>query len=405
MEHEEISILRSEGHNDIEMAIASKERSVLPIEPQLTYSPLCTFSKQESFTVESEERSKSATKLSGLIIFYLIVMAVEVIGGVKANSLAVITDAAHLLTDVAGFSISLFTVWASGWEATSHQSFGYGRLEVLGALLSVQLIWLISGFLIYEAIDRILHKNAGVNGGLMFAIALFGFIINFIMVVWLGHDHSHHACHDHNHDHTHNHEREDLCATDEGGETKLASSSPANTKMLNINIQGAYLHVMADLIQSVGVMIAGAVIWAKPDWLVVDLICTLLFSTFVLFTTLPMLRDIFLGKPVLSCHVIAEPGASSTEILHRIWDYCERTHRIHNIRHAIDDHIKTDMDGMAVQESILDLWASKSLESLRVITEVCLNSKRTGIDEELLRTYRVNELVGYFYSNFKSSVE
>uniref|UniRef100_A0A6M2F6X1 Metal tolerance protein B n=1 Tax=Populus davidiana TaxID=266767 RepID=A0A6M2F6X1_9ROSI len=374
MEHEEISILRSEGHNDIEMAIASKERSVLPIEPQLTYSPICTFSKQESFTVESEERSKSATKLSGLIIFYLIVMAVEVIGGVKANSLAVITDAAHLLTDVAGFSISLFTVWASGWEATSHQSFGYGRLEVLGALLSVQLIWLISGFLIYEAIDRILHKNAGVNGGLMFAIALFGFIINFIMVVWLGHDHSHHACHDHNHDHTHNHEREDLCATDEAGETKLASSSPANTKMLNINIQGAYLHVMADLIQSVGVMIAGAVIWAKPDWLVVDLICTLLFSTFVLFTTLPMLRDIFcilmestpreisvsrlesglkcikgvqdvhnlhvwsltVGKPVLSCHVIAEPGASSTEILHRIWDYCERTHRIHNVTVQIE---------------------------------------------------------------------
>jgi zinc transporter 2 len=374
MEHEEVSILRSEDHNDIEMAIASKERSVLPIEPQLTYSPLCTFSKQESFTVESEERSKSATKLSGLIILYLIVMAVEVIGGVKANSLAVITDAAHLLTDVAGFSISLFTVWASGWEATSHQSFGYGRLEVLGALLSVQLIWLISGFLIYEAIDRILHKNAGVNGGLMFAIALFGFIINFIMVVWLGHDHSHLACHDHNHDHTHNHEREDLCATDEGGETKLASSSPANTKMLNINIQGAYLHVMADLIQSVGVMIAGAVIWAKPDWLVVDLICTLLFSTFVLFTTLPMLRDIFcilmestpreisvsrlesglkcikgvqdvhnlhvwsltVGKPVLSCHVIAEPGASSTEILHRIWDYCERTHRIHNVTVQIE---------------------------------------------------------------------
>ncbi|KAJ6408985.1 hypothetical protein OIU84_008642 [Salix udensis] len=375
MEQEEVSILRSEDHNDIEMAIASKEKPVLPVEAQLTYSPVCTFSKQENFTVASEERSKSATKLSGLIIFYLIVMAVEVVGGVKANSLAVITDAAHLLTDVAGFSISLFAVWASGWEATSHQSFGYGRLEVLGALLSVQLIWMISGFLIYEAISRILHKNAGVNGGLMFAIALFGFIINFVMVVWLGHDHSHHACHDHNHDRSHGHEREDMRATNEGEETnKLVSSSPANTKILNINIQGAYLHVMADLIQSVGVMIAGAIIWAKPEWLVVDLICTLLFSTFVLFTTLPMLRDIFcilmestpreisvgrlesglkcingvqdvhslhvwsltVGKPVLSCHVIAEPLASSTEILHRIRDYCERTHRIHNVTVQIE---------------------------------------------------------------------
>ncbi|CAK7331410.1 unnamed protein product [Dovyalis caffra] len=374
MEHDEVSILRSEDQNDIEMAVASEEKVILPVDPQLIFSSVCTFSKQESFTVESEERSKSAMKLSGLIIFYLIVMAVEVVGGVKANSLAVITDAAHLLTDVAGFSISLFTVWASGWEATSRQSFGYSRLEVLGALLSVQLIWLISGFLIYEAVVRILHKNAGVNGVLMFAIALFGFIINFIMVTWLGHDHSHHGCHDHNHDHTHVHEGEDLCATNEGEGTKLVSSSPAKTKMLNINIQGAYLHVMADLIQSVGVMIAGAVIWAKPEWLVVDLICTLVFSTFVLFTTVPMLRDIFCilmettpseidvgrlesglkcikgvqdvhnlhvwsltaGKLILSCHVIAEPGASSTEILHRIKDYCEKTHRIHNVTIQIE---------------------------------------------------------------------
>jgi zinc transporter 2 len=373
MEHDGVSILRSEDQNDIEMAaIASEEKVILPIEAQLT--SVCIFPKQENFTLESEERSKSATKLSGLIIFYLIVMAVEVVGGVKANSLAVITDAAHLLTDVAGFSISLFAVWVSGWKATSHQSFGYSRLEVLGALLSVQLIWLISGVLIYEAIDRILHKNARVNGGLMFAIALFGFIINFIMVMWLGHDHSHHACHDHNHDQTHNHEGEDYCATNEGEETKLVSGTPAKTKIWNINIQGAYVHVMADLIQSVGVMIAGAIIWAKPDWLVVDLICTLLFSTFVLFTTLPMLRDIFCilmertpheidvgrlesalkciegvqdvhnlhvwsitaGKLVLSCHVMAEPGASSPEILRMIGEYCEKMHRIHNITIQIE---------------------------------------------------------------------
>jgi zinc transporter 2 len=131
---------------------------------------------------------------------------------------------------------------------------------------------------------------------------------------------------------------------------------------------------MADLIQSVGVMIAGAIIWAKPDWLVVDLICTLLFSTFVLFTTLPMLRDIFCilmertpheidvgrlesalkciegvqdvhnlhvwsitaGKLVLSCHVMAEPGASSPEILRMIGEYCEKMHRIHNITIQIE---------------------------------------------------------------------
>ncbi|GAV78314.1 Cation_efflux domain-containing protein [Cephalotus follicularis] len=315
-------------------------------------------------------------KLSGLIIFYLMVMVVEIVGGVKANSLAVITDAAHLLTDVAGFSISLFTVWASGWEATPNQSFGFSRLEVLGALLSVQLIWLISGVLFYEAIDRILHKNTKVNGAIMLAIASLGFFINLIMVTWLGHDHTYHACdHDHHHHHHHHHhEGEGLVAGSEEEETDLVSSYPVKTKILNINIQGAYLHVMADLIQSAGVMIAGGIIWAKPQWLVVDLICTIVFAAFALSTTLPMLRNIFgilmertpseinvsrlqsdlrcikgiqgvhdlhvwaitVGKIALSCHVVAESGASSIEILCKIRDYCERTHKIHHVTVQIE---------------------------------------------------------------------
>uniref|UniRef100_A0A6N2LHS4 Uncharacterized protein n=1 Tax=Salix viminalis TaxID=40686 RepID=A0A6N2LHS4_SALVM len=64
---EEVSILRSEDHNDIEMAIASKEKPVLPVEPQLAYSPVCTFSKQENFTVASEERSNVGFRLGGNI--------------------------------------------------------------------------------------------------------------------------------------------------------------------------------------------------------------------------------------------------------------------------------------------------------------------------------------------------
>lgn len=100
----------------------------------------------------------------------------------------------------------------------------------------------------------------------MFAIAAFGFIINLVMVIWLGHDHSHHACLDHNHDHIHSNEDEDLCAVNEE-ETKLVRSS-ARREILSINIQGAYLHVMADLIQSIGVMVAGAVMWVSGWWLI-----------------------------------------------------------------------------------------------------------------------------------------
>ncbi|XP_050140888.1 metal tolerance protein B-like isoform X2 [Malus sylvestris] len=315
-------------------------------------------------------------------------MVVEMIGGVKANSLAVLTDAAHLLTDVVGFSIALFTVLASGWEATSYQSFGYHRLEVLSALFSVQLIWLVSGILIYEAVDRIVHTKEKVNGLLMFSVAALGFLVNLIMVLWLGHDHTHHACgglgHDHHHVHTHDHHhghnhghdyQEEESAIMEDDKTSLVSStSPEKTKILNINIQGAYLHVIADMIQSVGVMVAGGIIWARPDWLVVDLICTLIFSVFAVSTTISMLKNIYgilmertpseidiaglekgikrikgvrdvhdlhvwaltVGKIVLSCHVTSEPAVSSSQIIDKIRDYCESTYRIHHVTIQIE---------------------------------------------------------------------
>ncbi|XP_004241209.1 metal tolerance protein B [Solanum lycopersicum] len=341
-------------------------------------NPICSFSEQEHSLLDSRQRSKSSMKLCGLIIFYVMVMAVETIGGVKAHSLAVLTDAAHLLSDVVGFSISLFAVWVSGWDATKEHSFGYHRLEVLGALISVQLIWLISGFLIYEATERMFHTNAKVNGKLMFAIAAFGLIINFISVVWLGHDHSLHShsfspCkdhdHGHGHDHNHDHEMQELHPRNEEESSKLVASCHSCSKPSNINIEGAYLHVISDLIQSVGVMIAGAIMWYKPEWLVVDLLCTIFFSIFALSTTVPMLKTIFsllmertpkevdivqlenglkslagvkdvhdlhvwaitIGKIVLSCHVVTEPGVNHYEIIQNVREYCDTTYRIHHV--------------------------------------------------------------------------
>ncbi|XP_057507394.1 metal tolerance protein A1-like [Actinidia eriantha] len=370
MEHQEVSSLMTQHQLDVEMTVASEETSGLSLSLQLPCSRVCAFSTEDSDSSASHQRSKSAVKLCGLIIFYAIFMAVEVVGGLKANSLAVLTDAAHLLTDIAGFTISLFALWASSWAATSHQSFGFKRLEVLGALASVQLIWLVCGILIYEAVDRILYKHARVNGKLMFAIAALGFVINFIMVMWLGHDHSHHTCKHKDH----NHEKEESSAQNDEESTNLLSTSAEKTETWNINLQGAYLHVIADLIQSVGVMIAGSIIWAKPDWLAVDLVCTLIFSVLALSTTLAMLRDIVcilmertpseidiaclekgllcikgvrdvhdlhvwaitVGKFLLACHVIAEPGVNSNDILIKVKDYCERTYHIHHVTIQIE---------------------------------------------------------------------
>lgn len=360
-----------------------QEMTILPQNHKFSCSSTCPFSEHDYSQSDSAQRSKAAIKLCGLIVCYLIVMVIEIVGGLKANSLAILTDAAHLLSDVAGFSISLFTVWVSSWAATPEHSFGYHRVEVIGALLSVQLIWLMSLSLIYEAIKRLITKQTEVNGRLMFGIAAFSLVVNVILVLWLGHDHSHlghsheshhdHSHHGHSHhnckDYGHSHEEEEESRTGDEESTNLVSTPHGSSHMLNINIRGAYLHIICDCIQSVAAMVAGVFIWIRPKWLVADLICTLLFTTFALTTTFTILRDIFYvlmerapsdvdaarlenglklitgvrdvhdlhvwaitsGKHVLSCHVVIGAEVSSQEILHEIKEYCERTYKISHV--------------------------------------------------------------------------
>lgn len=74
-------------------------------------------------------------KLWKSVVLCIIFMTVEVVGGIKANSLAILMNAAHLLSDAAAFAISLFSMWASGWEANSHQSYGFLRRDIGGISL------------------------------------------------------------------------------------------------------------------------------------------------------------------------------------------------------------------------------------------------------------------------------
>lgn len=162
----------------------------------------CGLESAASMEKDEVERRKSSRKLSRAVMICLFFMGVEVVGGLYANSLAILTDAAHLLTDVAGFALSLFAIWASGWGATPLQTFGYSRLEILGALGSILFIWLLTGILVYEAIKRLVNEVAPVNGRLMFCIAAVGLLVNLAMMFMLGHEGHGHA-HGHGHGHSH----------------------------------------------------------------------------------------------------------------------------------------------------------------------------------------------------------
>ncbi|CAK9802634.1 Zinc transporter 2 [Anthophora quadrimaculata] len=294
----------------------------------------------------NEEIDKKARKklllASTLCVIFMIA---EIVGGILSNSLAIATDAAHLLTDFASFMISLFSIWVASRPATRKMPFGWYRAEVIGALTSVLMIWVVTGILFYLAVERIIHKNFKLNATVMLITSAVGVAVNLVMGLSL-HQHGH----GHGHDHVHAHESKKTNRTIEN--ERMDEESLAHDKR-NINVRAAFIHVLGDFIQSIGVFVAALVIYFKPNWSIVDPICTFLFSLLVVLTTFAIIKDVMnvlmegipkgfeysqvestfmqiegvvkvhnlriwalsLDKTALSAHLAIKPGTSPQDIL------------------------------------------------------------------------------------------
>jgi len=104
-------------------------------------------------------------------------------GGYLSSSLAIATDAAHLLTDFASFMISLFALWVGSRPATRVMSFGWHRAEVLGALTSVLLIWVVTGILVYLAVQRVITRDFEIESTSMLITSGVGLVVNLLWVL------------------------------------------------------------------------------------------------------------------------------------------------------------------------------------------------------------------------------
>lgn len=175
-------------------------------------------------------------------------MVVEVIGGIVANSLALISDALHMFTDVGALVLSLIVLRIVHLPSTPKMSYGYHRAEILGALASALSLWVLCGVLIYEAIRRLMAPPE-VQGPIVFVIASIGLIANLFMMRTL-----------------HSHSKESL------------------------NIRAAYLHVLGDLLGSVGVIIGGAILWFT-HWNPIDPIISILFALGIVYGSGKIIRQ------------------------------------------------------------------------------------------------------------------
>lgn len=115
-------------------------------------------------------------------------MIVEIVGGIMANSLAIKTDAAHMLSDVGGFLISMMSIWIGQKAHTEHYTYGYHRAEVLGALSSIFVIWAIIYYLVYEATWEIIMDDVHIdNPDIMLVTAFISLACNIFNLIALGH--------------------------------------------------------------------------------------------------------------------------------------------------------------------------------------------------------------------------
>ena len=160
---------------------------------------------------------RGASKRSLVSAFVLIAgfMFVEVIGGILSGSLALLADAGHMLTDAASIALALVAMQFATRRASAERTFGYHRLEILAALLNVFMLWLITGWVWFEAYHRFMDVPE-VKGGLMLTVGVIGLFVN-IGAAWILHGSAGHS----------------------------------------VNVEGAFRHVMADLLGSVGVVISG----------------------------------------------------------------------------------------------------------------------------------------------------
>lgn len=298
------------------------------------HSPMTFAKKQETNKKTNAAAMKKLITVSIVSVFFI---SAQLYGGYIAGSIAIFTDSAHLASDMLGFAISMCAITMGQSKSTDHYSYGWHRAEVVGTLISISVIWVMTLWLLGEATKRFFEPPQ-VKGKIMLVVAVMGLIFNLIQMKILhsgdghyhlggedcegheGHDHDHAHNHDHAHDHHENaaknsitnsslkeplvgindeHNHEGGCDHDHDHDhdhnhahDRIAGEGDGNlVNTGNMNIDAAFLHVMGDMLMSVGVIIAALVITWNPNWWYADPICTYLFSVIVAVTTVPIIKN------------------------------------------------------------------------------------------------------------------
>lgn len=232
----------------------------------------------------SHHANKKVLAISFFLIFFF--MLVEVVGGILTNSLALLSDAGHMLSDAGALGLSLFAFKFGEKAANKAKTYGYKRFEILAAFINGVTLIGISLYIFWEAYNRFLDPPGIASTG-MLIVAIIGLIINLI-VAWTMHS---------------------------GGDTSE-----------NLNLRGAFLHVLGDLLGSVGAIVAALLIMLF-GWNIADPIASVVVALLVLSSGWRVTKD--------SIHVLMEGKPNHIDMV----KVKEKLIRIRGVKNIHDLHI------------------------------------------------------------------
>lgn len=216
--------------------------------------------RDASHIFEMISHNAKQRKLFFFFLLTLSFMLVELLYGLHANSLSLVSDSFHMLLDSASIALGLVTAFMATWRRTTRHPFGFGGYEVLSGFANGVVLMVIAVFILGESIAR-LFEPPDVESGYLLFVATTGLVVNVIGVVFF------HEAHSHGHSH------DGSCCHDD-----------------DHNMRGVYLHILADLLGSVGVIVSSIVV-KFTGWMVADPVCSAAISTLILFSAAPLLRE------------------------------------------------------------------------------------------------------------------
>ncbi|MCQ2817983.1 MAG: cation diffusion facilitator family transporter, partial [archaeon] len=242
-------------------------------------------------------KKKNLKNLAFFLVLNLGFMFVEVIYGLISNSLGLLTDGAHMCLDCTGVLIGLISAYLSDFPSNSTYNFGYARSELIGTFVNSVFLFFMAIYIVFESVERFISPKE-IEGDSLILVSFLGLLVNLVGIYFFhdineDEDHHHHHHHDHHHEELET-EHKDMSSVEiknkeETHEHHDHHHEEEEEGPKNENLYAIYIHILADTLGSVAVLISSFLI-RYFNFFIADPICSLSISFMILYTSTPVLK-------------------------------------------------------------------------------------------------------------------